>query len=183
MSKHCIKIKAMWFDKNVGLNGYYGAILHDGTPVAICSHEKWSLGKNDSLRSNWNGDIKIYNTIKKAYLDYDEDFLKIEGLLKGSKLEMKVPNSLLHLVKTEENDKNEIIDEILVIDSNSTYIDKIKYYPNKKLEVFWNTVGLVTYSEVPLKIVTLLKNTIKKNKQCSDFIINHISGQYTHIKG
>lgn len=73
MSKHCIKIKALWFDKNIGLFGYYGAILHDGTPVAICSHEKWSLGKNDirvndeiylSLKENEKGFVKINKIVK-----------------------------------------------------------------------------------------------------------------------
>lgn len=45
MNKFRVRIKALWLDKTVGLNGYIGAILEDGTPVDLCSKEKWDLGK------------------------------------------------------------------------------------------------------------------------------------------
>lgn len=90
-----IRVKALWFQREVGLKGYFGAILSDGTPVALCSKEKWDLGPTDSLRDNWEGDVRIGD--KKVYMrDISTESLKKDGLGKGS-LKLTVPEKLVNL--------------------------------------------------------------------------------------
>lgn len=90
-----ISVKALWFQPKIGLRGAIGAILHDGTPVALCSKEKWDLGKNDSLRSGWQGNIRM--GIKTFTNTYTEEQLVADGLGSGD-LKMTVPEPLINFV-------------------------------------------------------------------------------------
>jgi hypothetical protein len=97
INQHKITIKALWLDPNVGLEGYIGAILFDGTPVALCSNEKWRLGRRDSLRSGWTKDsrnVSVRHGVKVFYNQYSAQALRKDGLLN-----LTVPVSLRKLTK------------------------------------------------------------------------------------
>lgn len=95
---HKINILAIWFQPEIGLHGYYGAILSDGTPIAMCSHESWSFKKKDSLDTGWIGNTRTWPNGKTISSKYDTKTLIEDGLLKGSPLELTVPDSLTHLI-------------------------------------------------------------------------------------
>lgn len=97
---HKISICALWLQRSVGKQGYIGAILADGTPVALCSKESWDLGRYDSLRKGWTGDVRIGTKILLA--KYSEADLRADGIdLKGF-TPLIVPGELLHLVKKDK---------------------------------------------------------------------------------
>lgn len=92
-----IRVSALWFQRNVGLQGYIGAIREDGTPFALCSKEKWDFGPNDSLRKGWDGDVRIGD--KTLGTDYTlaelEDLIERgKAMNEGSPLELTVPPRL-----------------------------------------------------------------------------------------
>jgi hypothetical protein len=92
-----VKVIALWRQKNVGLAGFIGAILADGSPVALCSVEKWELGRRDSLRRGWTGDVRLGR--KAFHHGISERQLREDGLLRGTNLELRVPAELQHLVR------------------------------------------------------------------------------------
>lgn len=97
MKSYPIPVVALWFDPNVGAQGYFGAIIlqnEEYTPVGLCSKEKWDLGRFDSLRRNWNGNVKIFRGLKILYYSYSVEELLAEGLFEGTPLELKVPDEL-----------------------------------------------------------------------------------------
>jgi hypothetical protein len=80
MKRYKIKVKALWCQNDVGLCGYIGAILDDGTPIALCSRGKFDLGNDDSLRSGWKNDTKDWGgDTKSFYFDLSQITLKSEG--------------------------------------------------------------------------------------------------------
>jgi hypothetical protein len=80
--RYRIRVKALWIDRSVGLEGYVGAILMDGTQVALCSVEKWNQGPSDSLRRGWEHDQKVFGKLGKViFQDYSEAALRCDGLL------------------------------------------------------------------------------------------------------
>lgn len=90
---HAIKIIALWKEPNVGLHGYIGAVLADGTEVALCSVEKWEQGPFDSLRYGWVDNICLFPHGKIMYSETPESVLRQDGLLGGTLLAMSgMPN-------------------------------------------------------------------------------------------
>ncbi len=97
MSRYRISVLALWFQPEVGQEGYYGAILADGTPVALCSAEKWNSGRQDSLRAGWANNIRLGP--KTLTSDYSPEDLSRDGLLHGTPLELRVPPGLYDLIR------------------------------------------------------------------------------------
>lgn len=94
-----IKVWGFWEQPEIGLHGYIGCILEDGTPVGLCSKEKWLLGKEDSLRKDWNNNYKIFDEPHTVYSDFNEKVLRQQGLFKSSKeMAMTPPQELLDKV-------------------------------------------------------------------------------------
>jgi len=80
---HRIHVRRLWREDNVGLMGFIGAELEDGTLVALCSVEKWILGSNDSLRKQWKDNERKFVGIKTIYGDVTEMQLRKDGLGSG----------------------------------------------------------------------------------------------------
>lgn len=95
-----INIKALWLDPNVGLNGYLGAVLADGTPVALCSKEKFDLGPYDSLRKGWVGNVRIGNKVMHA-----EKPESLEGFTLGGKA-LTIPAELQFMLQPAPVEQN-----------------------------------------------------------------------------
>ena len=96
-----VRVQALWCDPTVGREGYIGAILRDGTPVALCSVEKFSLGRGDSLNRGWVGHIRKGS--KTVYSQYTEAELRAGGLGNGP-LRLTVPSELI----TSEGDLHHV---------------------------------------------------------------------------
>ena len=97
-----IRVKALWLQPEVGMEGYIGAIRSDGIPFALCSVEKWNLGQQDSLRKGWKSNIRFGDKILYTDISNKEiNQLVKEGqaLNEGSNLELKVPECLKSLLK------------------------------------------------------------------------------------
>lgn len=77
-----VKVRALWFQPEVGMHGYYGAVLVDGTPVALCSKERWDMGPRDSLRKGWRGNLRVWPKPKVVHVPYTEAELRKGGLWK-----------------------------------------------------------------------------------------------------
>ena len=93
-----VKVWGFWLQPEIGLHGFLGCILEDGTPVGFCSKEKWDLGRDDSLRKGWEGNIKVFAEPHLVYSDYNEKVLRQQGLFKTSSLAMTPPQELLDKV-------------------------------------------------------------------------------------
>lgn len=83
MKKYKVKVLALWFQPEIGLKGYYGAVLEDGTPVALCSQEKWELGRKDSLRTGWEKNTKVFDFPKAIHINIPESELRKNGMKVG----------------------------------------------------------------------------------------------------
>lgn len=86
MKLFSVKVKLLWLQSDIGLCGYIGAVLMDGTQVALCSKEKWDLGDDDSLRKGWDDNVR--HGVKIIYCDISETELRERGLGRD-KLRMK----------------------------------------------------------------------------------------------
>jgi hypothetical protein len=79
-----IAINRLWRESDVGLVGWIGAELQDGTLVALCSVEKWELGSYDSLRDGWCNNERVFPRTKLVSLSgITEQELRADGLGSG----------------------------------------------------------------------------------------------------
>lgn len=93
--KFRITVLALWLDPRVGSKGFIGAVLNDGTPVALCSKEKWDMGPRDSLRRGWIGRYRIGKG--SLYCHHSLSVLRAGGLKVGDE-KLTVPAVLENLV-------------------------------------------------------------------------------------
>lgn len=76
-------VRRLWRERSVGMEGWVGAELPDGTLVALCSVEKWNLGLADSLREEWRGAEKKFVVLKAIHINVSEAELRQDGLGSG----------------------------------------------------------------------------------------------------
>lgn len=91
-----INILALWLQTNTD---YIGCVLEDGTPVALCTKEKWNALRNVTLKSDWENNAKIFDAPVEVNSDYTEKILKETGLFKGTSFELKCPDFILEQIK------------------------------------------------------------------------------------
>jgi hypothetical protein len=92
-----LKVKGLWLQREIGPDGHVGAVLDDGTPVALCSFPKWE--DQGFGQENWDGTIFCPGVTTDFVFSHAARELKAGGLSLGTRLgTMSVPQELQHLV-------------------------------------------------------------------------------------